>query len=93
MSEQAKVLFFATIREKVGTKETIIEFPQGTRISGIKTILRELFPNLDINRGSIIISLNHEFAFDDDIVPDGAEIALFPPSVVGQRKRMTVRLL
>ena len=79
MSEQAKVLFFATIREKVGMKETIIEFPQGTRISGIKTILREQFPNLDINRDSIVISLNHEFAFDEDIVPDGAEIAIFPP--------------
>jgi molybdopterin converting factor subunit 1 len=93
MSEQAKVLFFATIREKVGMKETIIEFPQGTRISDIKTILRELFPNLDINRGSIIISLNHEFAFDDDVVPDGAEIAIFPPVSGGvdvENKYLTV---
>ncbi len=26
-----------------------------------------------------LISVNQEFAFDDDIIPENAEIALFPP--------------
>lgn len=27
----------------------------------------------------MLISVNQEYAFDDVVIPDGAEIALFPP--------------
>jgi len=29
--------------------------------------------------GSVLVSVNREFAFDDQIIPEGAEVALFPP--------------
>ena len=38
-----------------------------------------MFPNLKTNMDSIIVAMNHEFAFDENLVPDGAEIAIFPP--------------
>jgi molybdopterin synthase catalytic subunit len=60
-------------------RETSIEFPEGTDISGIKVLLVNLFPSLEQSMNTIIVAMNHEFAFDNLVVPDGAEIALFPP--------------
>jgi len=79
MSDHAKVLFFATLREKAGVNETTIEFPRGSHVSEIKNILLEKFPALASSMDTNIVALNHEFGFDEDIVPDGAEIAMFPP--------------
>jgi len=28
---------------------------------------------------STLVSVNREFAFDENVIPEGAEIALFPP--------------
>ena len=79
MNDHAKVLFFATLRDKTGIREAIIEFPPGSLISDIKKQILETYPNLRPSMDTIIVAMNHEFAFDENIVQDGAEIALFPP--------------
>jgi MoaE-MoaD fusion protein len=79
MSNHVKVLFFATLREKTGVSETSIEFESGANITDIKKLLLKKFPDLKTNMDSIIVAMNHEFAFDENLVPDGAEIAIFPP--------------
>jgi molybdopterin converting factor subunit 1 len=79
MSNQARVLFFATLREKTGKNEITLEFPQGSRISDVKNLVLEKFPALNQYMDTMILALNHEFAFDDDVVPNDAEIAVFPP--------------
>lgn len=84
MSDTAKVLFFATLREKAGVHETTIEFPQGSHIADIKNIILEKFPALKPNMDMLIVALNHEFAFDEDVVPNEAEIAMFPPVSGGE---------
>jgi molybdopterin synthase catalytic subunit len=84
MNDHARVLFFATLRDKAGVKETSVEFPQGTKISDIKKLVQEKYPGLKPNMDSIIVALNHEFAFDEDIVPNEAEIAIFPPVSGGE---------
>jgi molybdopterin synthase catalytic subunit len=88
MSDHARVLFFATTREKTGVRETSIEFLSGAHISDIKNLLVELYPNLKLSMETIIVAMNHEFAFDETIVPDGAEIAIFPPVSGGEADRM-----
>jgi molybdopterin converting factor subunit 1 len=79
MNDHARLLFFATLRDKAGVRETDLEFPQGTKISDIKKLVWEKYPGLKQNMDSVIVALNHEFAFDEDIVPNEAEIAIFPP--------------
>ena len=93
MSDTAKVLFFATLREKAGVRETTIEFPQGSHISDIKNIVMENYPALGSSMDTIIVALNHEFGFDEDAVPNGAEIAMFPPvsgGEINQEKTPTI---
>jgi molybdopterin synthase catalytic subunit len=79
MSDHAKVLFFATLRDLTGVREIIIEFQSGAKIADIKSLLLERYPALNRNMSTMIVAMNHEFAFDENLVLDGAEIAIFPP--------------
>jgi molybdopterin converting factor subunit 1 len=76
---QVKVLFFASLRDRAGTRQTTIELPEHAVVSDLKSNLRTSFPELSEALGSTLVSINHEFAFDEDPVPEGAEVALFPP--------------
>jgi molybdopterin converting factor subunit 1 len=84
MNKHARVLFFATLREKAGRNEISIEFPEGSRISDIKNLVLEKYPDLNQYIETMIVALNHEFAFDNDLVPSDAEIAMFPPVSGGE---------
>jgi molybdopterin synthase catalytic subunit len=48
-------------------------------VRDLKLQLIQLIPELESSMGSALISVNREFAFDGDLVPDSAEVALFPP--------------
>lgn len=85
MSEHARVLFFATLRDTTGVKETSIDFPHGARIVDIKALVLKKFPALEQHMDTFIVAMNHEFACDEDCVIDGAEIAMFPPVSGGER--------
>jgi molybdopterin converting factor subunit 1 len=74
-----KILFFATLRDRVGTRSVELQIPLQTSIAGFKVLLFEKFPILNGLAGHMLVSLNQEYVFDDAIIPDGAEIALFPP--------------
>ena len=76
---QIKLLFFATIRDRAGTKSLVIEIPTDLTIQGLKEKLSTDYPNLKESMHSVLITINREYAFDDAVVPPNAEIALFPP--------------
>ncbi len=86
MSDHARVLFFANMREKTGVREATIEFEPGTSVSDLKKLLVEKYPGLKQYMDTVIVAMNHEFAFDENIVGEGAEIALFPPVSGGSEK-------
>jgi len=73
------VLFFATLKERAGVRQTTLELPPGARVSDLKAELRVKFPGLAEMAGSMLVSVNKEFAFDDEEIPAGAEAAVFPP--------------
>lgn len=86
MNEHAKVLFFATLRDKTGVRETEIEFQNGSTIADIKAIVLKMYPNLQVMMDTVIVAMNHEYAFDENPVVDGAEVAFFPPVSGGSDK-------
>jgi molybdopterin synthase catalytic subunit len=73
------ILFFATLKDRAGVKEISLEVEDGVQVRELKARLREIFPGLEPALNTSIVSINHEFAFDDDVIPAGAEVALFPP--------------
>ena len=74
-----KVLFFATIRDRAGTKAIELDIPVDLTIEGLKQKLSMDYPGLKESLKSVLITINREYAFDDAVVPSQAEIALFPP--------------
>lgn len=77
------VLFFATFRDKAGTNRAELEIPEGTTIEGLRDILAEQFVGLDTLADHAMASINKEYALDDHIIPDGSEVAWFPPIAGG----------
>lgn len=76
---KVNLLFFATLKDLAGTRKTEIELEPGTKVSQLKSSLLEHFPKLQPALSSMMISINREDAFDQDEIPEGAEIAFFPP--------------
>jgi molybdopterin converting factor subunit 1 len=74
-----KLLFFATIRDRAGTKTLELDIPVDMTIQGLKEKLASDIPNLKDSMKSVLITINREYAFDEAIVPANAEIGMFPP--------------
>ncbi len=72
-------LFFATLRDRAGVKSVELQIPLQTNVAEFKTLLVEKIPALEGLMNHTLISINHEYVFDDAMIPFNAEIALFPP--------------
>lgn len=84
---QVKVLYFASLRDKIGRTGEMIDLPGETStLAGVREVLvargdpwRAAFSNLKRIRGAV----NQEMAEDDAAVKDGDEVAFFPPVTGG----------
>ncbi len=74
-----KVLFFATLRDRAGIKSVELEVPADMTVLTLKNKLAGDYPNLKESMKTILVSVNKEYALDEAIIPQNAEIALFPP--------------
>jgi molybdopterin converting factor subunit 1 len=76
---KVKLLFFATFRDRAGTKTAEINVPAGTTVRVLKERISETYPGLKQSIGTALVAVNREYASEDMIVPDDADVALFPP--------------
>lgn len=74
-----KIWFFATLKDKVGSDQADLEIPSGLSVGKFKELLFERFPSLPKSKANLLVAINKEYAFDVEMIPEGAEIALFPP--------------
>ena len=74
-----KLLFFATIRDRAGTKSMELDVSDDLTIQGLKEKLSADYPNLKESLKSVLITINREYAFDEAVIPQNAEVAMFPP--------------
>ena len=75
-----KVLLFATLRERAGGAKFIeLNLPEGATVQALKVQVAREYPALEQNMISVLTTINREYAFDEAVLPDGAELAMFPP--------------
>lgn len=74
-----RVLYFATLRDLAGVKEEQVVLPDGSTVADLKELLTKKHPDLALAHTSMLVSINREFAFDEDPLHDGDEVAIFPP--------------
>jgi molybdopterin converting factor small subunit len=76
--KQITVLFFATLRDHMGTKQISILLPKDAGIGELKSTLVDRNPAAAAVIEIALVSINREYAFANEFIPDGAEVALFP---------------
>ncbi len=76
---KVNVLFFATFRTRAGRSSLEVELNDNATVGELKDLLVAEIPALEASLHHTLVSINREFAFDDEVIPEGAEVALFPP--------------
>ena len=74
-----RVLFFATLRDYVGSKSIELEIPSGTTVQELTDLLVTKYTRLEKVKDSMMAAINREYAAEQQVIPEGAEIAFFPP--------------
>jgi molybdopterin converting factor subunit 1 len=76
---QVKILYFATFRSITGLREEILTLPDRATLQDLKDCLSGIHPPIEGSLPSAIFAINREFAFPEDELHDGDEVAIFPP--------------
>ena len=76
---KVRVRCFAAAREIVGTGELVVEIPEGSTLTQLVDEIRRQFPGLAGLAGSLLLSINREYAPLNRRLAAGDEVALIPP--------------
>jgi molybdopterin synthase catalytic subunit len=76
---KTRILFFATLRDRAGARSLEVDLPDGTTVATLKAVIARDYANLRESMNSVLIAINREYAFDEAIIPEAAEVAMFPP--------------
>ena len=75
---KVRVLFFASLRERLGCSSTERVLAPGSSAGALVAGLRADFPGLE-GAGRFAIAVNSEYADEGRLLVDGDEVALIPP--------------
>jgi molybdopterin synthase catalytic subunit len=81
---QVRLLFFATLKDIVGSKQIQLEVPPGATVSDVLSHLETNYPRLKDYRPVVLTAINEEYVDQKTMVQDGDEVALFPPVSGGE---------
>jgi molybdopterin converting factor subunit 1 len=70
---------FATLKERAGQPTIRIELPGVITVDALRAAVGAQYPALADLAARSVVSVNREFAFDEDPVRADDEVALFPP--------------
>ncbi len=81
-----KILYFASLRERIGIADEEIELPTGTTIQGVIEILKsrnDVWADTFSSNTKVLAAVNQEMASIYAPIKDGDEVAFFPPVTGG----------
>ncbi len=76
---EVKVLFFASCRDLVGTREASISLPERACVADLLARLAEDRPRLREMEASLMVSVNQTYVDRSQRLSDGDEVAFIPP--------------
>ena len=89
LENKIRVLFFAHLKEIVGTRQLDKTVSLDTTVGDLKQDLVLEYPGLEKAMDHLIAAVNQNFAQDEMVIPDSAEVAFFPP-VSGGSQGITI---
>jgi molybdopterin synthase catalytic subunit len=73
------VRYFATLKDLAGISLETVDLEAGSTVEGLKVMLAQRHERLGQALPTALVAVNREFAFPEDQIQDGDEVALFPP--------------
>ena len=74
-----KVLFFATLRDKAGTRMLELDIQPATTVQQLKALVAGRLPATAEMLEHCLAAVNHEYSEEQASIPPDAEVAFFPP--------------
>ncbi len=90
---QVQVLLFATLKERIGQARLTRRLPDGATVADLRRALAAAYPHAQEVIARALVAVNQAYAADDDPLPEGAEVALFPPVSGGDEPPTVVQVL
>lgn len=79
-----KVLFFASLRERLNCESVSLEYQPKMTLSDVKNhLMNKSSLWKEALGGNVLAAVNQEMASDDSEVMDNSEVAFFPPVTGG----------
>ena len=77
---QVRILLFATLKDLAGRNRLSLTLPlKNATVTNVRQALIAEYPTMKANVDAAIAAVNEEYAFPQDAVHDGDEVAFFPP--------------
>jgi molybdopterin converting factor subunit 1 len=76
---RVRVLFFASVRELSGCRESEWEVPEQTTVGDLRRELVARYPALAALQRVLAVAVNAEYAADSTVLQPGDEVAFIPP--------------
>lgn len=76
---KVSVKYFATLRDRAGTKQEMLDVPEGTTVLELKAVIESAHPEIAPSLPTSIVAVNREYASEDLALAADDEVALFPP--------------
>ena len=79
------IRLFAGLAEVIGTSSLSIDIQETSITAGkLKTLLAASYPDAASQIAVSLVAIDHEYAPEESVVPEGAEVALIPPVSGGE---------
>ncbi len=74
-----RLLFFSVLRDLTGTAEMEFACRDGATVKELLGLLYQRWPDLAKWDASLLIAVDQAYAKRDEVLPEGAEVAIMPP--------------
>ena len=76
---QVRLLFFASLKDIVGSRELRMDVPQGSTVADLLFQLESRYPRMKEYRSVILTAINEDYVDKSTRISEGDEVAIFPP--------------
>lgn len=81
---QITLLFFASLKDIIGSKQLMLDVPEGTTVGDLLTRLESTYPRMKDYRPVLLTAVNEEYVERAMPIRPGDEVAIFPPVSGGE---------
>src|SRR5437879_13520608 len=78
---QVRLLFFASLKDIVGSRQLQLDLPHGATIEDVLARLEASYPRIRDYRPVVLTAINEEYVDQRTPIHDGDEVAIFPPEI------------